>query len=223
MGLLAQQLPPIAIAFGATVLIAVAGGVLFFYRWYESTAQKALVRAYEGLRVHQVPQDGDVFVCFQTYHGLLAWFTQTTHHVSLPADDAKILLRRLARFNLCWGSLTWGMLLIPLLSWINFRQQRWSIREQESSGGYTVPSKAMDVSLAESRVEQFRVESAEYSSSPTRLQRVLGWILTGLSVVFAISAVFNFTAGESDAALGLVVISALFGWFAKDWLNRSGR
>lgn len=223
MGLIAQQLPAIAIAFGAAVFIAVAVGVLFFYRWYESAAQKALVRVYEGLRVHQVPQDGDVFLCFHTYHGFVAWFTQTTHHVSLPADDARLLLRRLVRFNLSWGLLTWGALFIPLLSWVNFRQQNRSVRDQESRGGYTVPSTAPDVSLAESRGEQFRVESAEYSSSPTRLQRTLGWILTGLSVVFAISAVFNFATGESDAAIGLVVISGLFGWFAKDWTNRSGR
>lgn len=114
------------------------------------------------------------------------------------------------------------MLLFCFLSWISLRQQNRSIREQESRGGYAVPSKA-DASLAESRVEQFRVESAEYSSSPTRLQRILGWILTGLSVVFAISAVFNCANGESDAAIGLVVIGALFGWFAKDWTNRKGR
>lgn len=64
-------------------------------------------------------------------------------------------------------------------------------------------------------------ESAVVTDSPTRLQQTLGWTLTGFSVLFAMSAVFQFAFGEMETGIGLVIISCVFYSFTKDWTKRS--
>jgi len=222
MRLLAQQDPSLAIAFGACVLIVLGVGALYLFRWYESAARKALIRAYGGLRIHKEPESGDVVVSFHTYHGLVAWFSQTDHVVALPSEDARVFLNRLLWFNFSWGLLTWGMLFVPILSLINYRQQLRSIKAQKAEGGFRLPMESQrPVNAAEKWANEAVVEFAVVTDSPTRFQQILGWILTGLSILFAISAVFNLAFGQMEAGLGLVVMSCVFYAFTQDWTKRS--
>ncbi len=223
MPLLAQQDPKLAMAFVACVFVALGIGALYLYRWYEAAAKNALMHASGGLRVHLEPQPGDVIISFHTYHGLIAWFTQTDHRVALPAVDAKILLNRLLWFNLSWGILTWGALFIPILSLINYRQQLRSVDAQTKAGGYKVPIRPEPVSLAVRFMAESEGAVVSTTDSLTKLKQTLGWILTGFSIIFAISAVFQFAFGDAEIGIGLLVVSAVFGMFTKDWTRRPGR
>src|SRR5579871_3719622 len=97
---------------GVAFFIGLGAAVLFLFRGYEGLASRALARRYAGLAIHAELQPGDVVLTYHTYHGVIAWFTQTTHCVALPADDARKLLARLLQFNLTWGLPTAGALLI---------------------------------------------------------------------------------------------------------------
>lgn len=130
--LLAEQMPPSVMAVIAAIIVGLFAFAFFLFRGYEYLARRALVRRYNGLDVHAVPQAGDVILTYHTYHGFIAWFTQTPHQVALPPDDARKLLGRLLRFNLTWGLVTYGALFIPPLALFNYFSQRRSIDEQES-------------------------------------------------------------------------------------------
>lgn len=119
----------------AVVIVIVLGVLaLLLFRGYEGLARNALVRCYRGLSLHDIPGTGDVVLTYHTYHGLVAWFTQTTHQVVLPAEEARLLLGRLLRFNLTWGLLTWGAAFVIPLSLGNYFAQRRSISVQKSAG-----------------------------------------------------------------------------------------
>jgi hypothetical protein len=113
------------------VVALVAVGALYGFRGYEGLACRALKQRYEDLEIHDSPQIGDVALVYHTYHGVLAWFTQTEHRVYLPPEQARALLGRLFRFNLVWGLTARGGLLVPPLSLMNYVAQRRSISAQE--------------------------------------------------------------------------------------------
>ncbi len=119
------------------LMIAILGGLVAAavllvcgYDWF---GRRSLQRLYDGLQIHEVPQSGDVVLTYHTYHGLLIWFTETTHRVTLPAVDARTLLGRLLRFNLTYGWFTYGALFVPPLAVLNYFAQRRSIAAQESA------------------------------------------------------------------------------------------
>jgi hypothetical protein len=130
----------IIIAVTVALFLSLVVGALFFYRTYESLARRSLQRRYTGLDVHETPDEHDVVVTYHTYHGFLAWVTQTPHHVALPPDDARRLLARLCRFNLTWGLVTYGALFIPPLAILNYFAQRRSIAGQEADTLYAPKS-----------------------------------------------------------------------------------
>ena len=78
-----------------------------------------LVKKFDGIDVHESPQQGDVQFVFHTYHGFLVFFVQTPHRVSCPPNEARKLLSRLHWFNLSWGVLSQGCLFVPFLSFFN--------------------------------------------------------------------------------------------------------
>lgn len=131
-GLLADWVLPAVVA---AVVLGLGVFALVLFRGYEALARRALARAYVGLAVQEPPAPGDVVVTYATYHGLIAWFTQTPHRAALPPDDARVLLGRLLRFNLTWGLLTYGMLFILPLSFLNYSAQRRAIVRQAAAGG----------------------------------------------------------------------------------------
>ena len=218
--ILAEQPPApamIAIVVMTVAILLVFGfGALLLFRGFENSASRALERKYRDLVIHPVPQPGDVLLEFHTYHGLIAWFTQTGHRVYLGPDDARTLLGRLLRFNLTWGLVTPGSLFIPPLSIMNYWAQRRSITAQEVSGGYRGNAPALGLAAS---VNVLPPTNAINIESPTPLQRFLGWVLMAFSGIFVISAVVNLATGEIEAAMGVFVVAMLFGWFARDWLR----
>ncbi len=124
---------PMWLAIAASIAVVVGFGViaLLMYRGYEFFARRALQRAYRDLEIAEAPSPDDVILKYHTYHGLLAWVTQTPHEVALPPEDARTLLGRLLRFNLSWGLLSCGCLFIPPIAIGNYMAQRRSIAEQE--------------------------------------------------------------------------------------------
>ena len=122
-----------AIAVSILVVIGLPVAVLFGFRKFKKVARTALAERYEGLQVHASPQSRDVCLVYHTYHGIIVWFTQTTHRVYLPPDDARELLRRLFWFNIGWGwSAYLGLFVIPL-SLFNYYSQQRSISAQETA------------------------------------------------------------------------------------------
>ncbi|MDP1799023.1 MAG: hypothetical protein Q8K78_16130 [Planctomycetaceae bacterium] len=92
---------------------------------------RSLERCYVGLNPHETRQPGDVQVVYHTYRGFLVWFIQDEHRVSLPVKHAELLLKRLLRFNLTWGMMSYGLLFVPLLAIGNYYVQRRSVARQQ--------------------------------------------------------------------------------------------
>jgi hypothetical protein len=112
------------------VLLAVVFVVYLLFGGLNTFALRPLRRCFEGLDLHETPAGGDVSFVYHTYRGLLFWFTQTEHRVFAPPEDAQRLLKRLLRFNLTWGLLSWGVLFIPFFAYGNYLAQRRSIEKQ---------------------------------------------------------------------------------------------
>jgi hypothetical protein len=122
-------IPYLAAALG--ILVALFWVVLQFYRWVERRAERKLRRIFEETEVPIKPGPGDVAIRFHTYHGFLFWGTMTEHRLTLPPDKARLLLKRLHRFNLTSGMLSRFFLFVPLVSLANYLIQRRRIRLQE--------------------------------------------------------------------------------------------
>jgi hypothetical protein len=114
------------------VFFAPGFAILQGFRGYERAARKALAKRFQDLEIHDPSQPGDILLVYHTYHGVLAWFTQTEHKVHLRPDQARELLGRLLRFNCIWGLTAHGGLLVPPLSIVNYFIQRRSISTQET-------------------------------------------------------------------------------------------
>lgn len=216
--LLADETLVWPIAVGIAVLIVLGVTALFLFRGYERLARRSLERRYAGLDVHEALQPGDVVLTYHTYHGLIAWFTQTPHQVALPPDDARKLLGRLLRFNLTWGLVTYGVLFIPPVAVVSYFAQRRSITAQEAAGGARVSDEADAAIEHASASESSRNE--EGVSSPSLFHRAVGWIAAVLCGVFAINAVVCLVQAEFGVAAGSTAFAVLLGWVARDWLSK---
>jgi hypothetical protein len=122
---------------GLVVLLALGFAVLQGFRRYERAACNALGRRFADLDVHDPPQPGDVLLVYHTYHGVLAWFTQTEHRAHLPPKQARELLGRLLRFNCTWGLIARGGVLVLPLAIVNYFIQRRAILTQETELEWT--------------------------------------------------------------------------------------
>jgi hypothetical protein len=115
------------IAFALAIAVPI---YLFLFGGARKFALRPLERCFQGIRLKQSASAGDVAFVYHTYRGLLFWFTQTEHRVVAPREDAEKLLKRLLRFNLTWGMLSYGMVFIPFVSYGNYLAQRRSVRHQ---------------------------------------------------------------------------------------------
>ena len=135
MLLLASRLPEwLNVVFVIAILLGMVFGALYFLRGYERWAKNSLERKYRGLALRSNPQEGDVFVQYHTYHGFIAWVTQTPHQFVASYEDARKLLGRLLRFNLTWGLFTYASLFAIPLALFNYTAQRRSIANQLNDG-----------------------------------------------------------------------------------------
>lgn len=126
-----ERLPFILFAVGV-LLVLVVFPLYLLFGGLRTFALKPLRRCFDGIRLHESPEPGDVLLVYHTYRGLLLWVTQDMHRVFAPVADAERLLGRLLRFNLTWGMLSYGLLFIPFLAAGSYYAQHRSIREQSS-------------------------------------------------------------------------------------------
>ncbi|HEX7379171.1 MAG TPA: hypothetical protein VF278_18765 [Pirellulales bacterium] len=90
----------------------------------------ALERLYHEYPLDNTPPEQCVEFVFHTYYGLLAFVVQHEHRFRLPPDRGRELLWRFHKFNLSWGLLAYGALVIPLLSYGNYLAQKRRIAKQ---------------------------------------------------------------------------------------------
>lgn len=215
--IIADQQPVSVTIIGVTILIGLAVGALYLFRGYEYLANRSLRQKLEDFTNHPDPQTGVVILKYHTYHGFLAWFTQSTIHVALPPDEARVLLGRLLRYNLTWGLVTPGVIFILPLAILNYFAQLRSIAAQEATGGLSeIIMEPADIEPADMPVDPADVNIVEY---PSMFHRIFGWIAAGLCVLFGITIFVSLVNGEFEAAIGGVIITVLFGLVARDWLD----
>jgi hypothetical protein len=116
------------IAIGAIALLI---GVPVLVIWnIRKTKREGGARFYEGIegvRAGGEPGPGEVRLVYHTYSGFLIYVVQQTHDVVLPADRAMIVLERMLKHNLTRGLFAYGVLVIPILSYFEYRKQRRNI------------------------------------------------------------------------------------------------
>lgn len=72
---------------------------------------------------------GEVRIKFTTYSGFLVFVTQRRYDVSLPAEQARVVLGRMIKHNCTSGMFAYGCLFIPLLSFLEYRSQMKKVNE----------------------------------------------------------------------------------------------
>jgi hypothetical protein len=103
------------------------------YRKLKAAAESAANRTFDGVYLLQTPAPGMVEVVFHIYYGMIAVTWQVEYRFWAKPVDAMRVLSRLHRFNCTWGFFAYGGLLIPILSWANYRSQLRSVKKQERS------------------------------------------------------------------------------------------
>lgn len=126
---------PLDWALSAGILALIIFIIVWFVRGgFQTIALKPLQRRFEGIELHDQQYESDVVIRYHTYRGFLIWLIQDEHVVATNADDAKKLLGRLLRFNLTWGLLSYGAILVPLFAIPCYFSQLRSIRRQLTDG-----------------------------------------------------------------------------------------
>ena len=129
----------IAATLAAVLLVLIGIPIFLLTGGLRAFGLNALVRRFHDVRLHDVPQPGDVCFRYHTYRGFLLWFVQAEHIVIAPAEDAERLLGRLLRYNLSWGLLSAGTLYMLPLACANYVAQKRSIRRQKARGVAELP------------------------------------------------------------------------------------
>jgi hypothetical protein len=107
--------------------------ILWGYRKYKSFCERKIGRLISECQAKALGSDKDaplVAVAFHTYCGFLVFVIQTEHRFRLPEKQAEELVKKLHQFNLMWGFFAYGGLIIPLISWMNYRMQLSQIKKQ---------------------------------------------------------------------------------------------
>jgi hypothetical protein len=204
---------------GIAGLLLVGVVVLYLFRGYEALARRALARRYAGLQVHETPAPGDVTLSYETYHGLVAWFTQTSHRVSMPPGDARILLGRLMRFNLTWGLVTYGALFVLPLALVNYFAQRRSISGQESNNAFAVTPVSESLGVAEGNPYAPPQTTSSIATPSRSFYYVIGWICAFICFAGGIGTFQCLMRRDFETAIGVLLVTAFFGWTAWDWIH----
>ena len=131
----AQTLP----AWISTVLLVV-GGLAFYvalgwlilvaFRWFRRRAENSIRKAFDGSDVSDQKSNERVQVVFHTYYGILIFVVQDEYRFWAAPEQARLILWRLHMFNCTWGLFARGILIIPVLSYGNYRAQLRSISKQ---------------------------------------------------------------------------------------------
>ena len=109
--------------FALLVLVGFPLAVVMISRFVLTPADRLFARCYSGIDFSPHRRPGDVPITFHTYFGFLVVTRQFTHKGYAPPPHARRLLWRLHCFNLTWGMLAYGALVIPILSYFNYQAQ----------------------------------------------------------------------------------------------------
>lgn len=128
--------PQIDVAIGLLFVAAVIAAIVFIARfavrhmrrhadvWPEIYA-KAEWKYLQARGDDSWPDEPSIDFVFYTYSGVLAYFTQTTHKLRLPARHAAFLAEALHAYNLKACLVPYpGIVYVPLLSRLNLRKVR---------------------------------------------------------------------------------------------------
>lgn len=119
----------------AVPLVLIGVPIFLLTGGMQKFALRPLERCFVGLDLHDSPRPGDVSCVYHSYRGFLLWFVQTEHQIHAPPHDALAALRRLLRFNLTWGLLSYGLLFVPLLAIGNYYAQKRLVLKQANAMG----------------------------------------------------------------------------------------
>lgn len=195
--------------------------VLKVFRAYEGRASRSLMYHYQGIEPHSAMQPGDVILVYHTYHGVLAWHTETTHRVILPPDEARRLLGRLFRHNLKWGWLVHGGFFAIPLAIINYMAQRRSIARQEAA--HAAPqfwAHAVPVEKLSDEGYGSALQTAACVAEPRSVvRRALGWFTAASAVLLVVAAVSALISAEIEGAIGAIVLALVFAAIARNWIR----
>lgn len=102
--------------------------LLYLNDRFKKKAQKAISDNFACFDISSKKQEGYIEIYFVTYYGLIFYTNQTEHRFFVRLDQAEQLVRKLHSYNLrfCW--LAYGMIFIPLLSYLNLKKETRKIR-----------------------------------------------------------------------------------------------
>ena len=116
----------------AVVFIILIGVPILAIRIRRPKPEKKFRKVFDGVEFNNANGPGLVELRYHTYDGILMWFVQTEHHIYLKPNDAREVLRRMLRYNLSWGLLAAGGLLVPLVAIPSYFGQKKTIASQEA-------------------------------------------------------------------------------------------
>jgi hypothetical protein len=204
--LLAVQQPlamvdPMGLPFGLAALGSIITLALLLYFGCQRLAERSLKRAYADLNIHTVAGPNDVVLVYHTYHGFLIWHVEAEYRVILPVDDARELLGRLLRFNLSWGLLAKGGILIAPLAIYNYAAQSRSITKQETEAAFAAIQPNMPAFAAAKKPHRSR----------SWFYLTFGWLCGLLGGLFAVSGTYFLATRQFEAGFGGLALALLLG------------
>jgi hypothetical protein len=123
------------------ILVAVPIVVIKFFRKVERRPAPVVEEQFLDEQASEPSPDGPVVrFRFHTYRGFLSHFVQTKHELKLPFAQARETLWRLHKENLKWGWLIGPIVLVPMLSYFEYRSQVRSVERQaaEAMSGWPI-------------------------------------------------------------------------------------
>jgi hypothetical protein len=197
-------------AFVLAIPLFVIACIVLAIRQLRMPFERKFRRAYAGLRISDTQEPGMVLLQFHTYDGFLAWFTQTSHVVFAPPDDARKLLRRLVRHNLTWGMLSAGNFFVPLLTYFNRRAQLQSVEVQEQA---MREGNTMFAAAAAPPATEFADAVRE---KPSVVMRVAGYFMVFFALCCVIASVSLAIQQKWGEFLSMLALAYLFWTFAQE-------
>jgi hypothetical protein len=200
---------------GWVIAIGIVPGIYLVVGAFLRTPEQKFRRVYDGIPLYSTPAPNTVFIRFHTYDGFLVWFTQTTHEGYTTPEFARVLLRRLDRYNIIHGFFAAGALLIPIVSYFNYRAQLRSVAAQEAEmgGGVMHVEATMDPGGAQTSARALAV-----APQKSLFRVAIGWLAAALCLVFAVCTVTFLVQRNWEATVGGIIASVIFGSVARDWL-----
>jgi hypothetical protein len=153
-----------------------------------------------------------VFLEYRTYHGFFAWSTATEHRVFLPLEDAQQLLGRLLRFNLTWGLLVHGGVLVVPMAIGNYLRQR-----------HLLISREMPVALTPEQSTAAGRRLLGRSRGRSALNIIFGWLAAVLAGLLVATGAVSLANHRWEAAAGGAVLGLSLGALAVHWLKIAPR